>query len=560
MNDVATIKSAQVASSVEGYAKTTAQMRLMLALSGLFIFALNPLTFAGPDVQRYGALTLYLAFAYCIYAALHYIFIIMTLKVIPLRLVHWVDIGWLVVLISPSGGLESPFFPFFFFPILIASFHYGFAEGVRVTVACTLFSIGIHFFPLPSDVKNPTFPSLIHATALLILGCFIARWGGLEVIKKRQLKLLSEINSMPDPQLGTEQVIGVTLEKIREFYAAQSCIAVMKMQDASYVIYKVERDPSRHMVLSQALEKPIANRLLALPLQYSPSYSSNAEWFLSSTTMYESRETFGKKKPKYGEAVAQLLEAESFVSVPLLLQGQNMGRLYLVASSESLSAEDISFLKQLANQFTPHIENIHLLNQVAVAATKGMGQRISLDLHDGTIQPYIGLKLGLEALRRKMPAGDAITNEVDDLINMTAEGITELRAYIGGLKTRLDGPLLPAIRHMAEKYQQSYGVKVDLNADTTLKISDRLAAEIYQIVREAMSNIRRHTSAAEVSINLFCSDEALTLQIVNQGDKYQDFKIFQPRSITERTTHLGGTVKVSRDADGNTVVAVVIPL
>jgi signal transduction histidine kinase len=562
---ISTAKS-RPTSGVEVHAKTVALMRLMLAASGLFIFALNPAAYSDSAANGYDTLTLYFAYAYCAYAALQFAFPAYILKVIPLVWLHWVDVAWFALLITPSGGLDSPFLPFFFFAILHASFNYGFIEGMRVTIACFLLPIVVHFSPIhllffssPPEAQHPIYPAILRSTSLLVLGYLIARWGGLEMLQKRQLKLLSEINRMPDPHLSAEQVMGESLKKIRQFYDARTCLAVMKMPDASYVIFKVDNDPEKPMQLGQPLDKAIANHLLLLPAQYSLSYASNAEWFLSSMTTYESTATSRKRKSKYGEAISQLLEADSFVSAPLHLRGQNMGRLYLISCSDHLNSSDVSFLQQLANQITPHIENIHLLDHIASAATSTMRQKISLDLHDSTIQPYIGLKLGLEALHRKIPENDAIAGEVADLIRMTGEGIAELRNYIGGLKTRLEGPLLPAIRHMAEKYQQSHGIKVVVNADNELKISDRLAAEIYQIVGEAMSNIRRHTNANEATINLYSEEGQLIVQVANHNAG-QDFRSFKPRSISERVASLGGTVKVKHDADGTTAVTAEIPL
>ncbi|HSH55134.1 MAG TPA: hypothetical protein VK967_08915, partial [Methylotenera sp.] len=341
-------------------------MRLMLAASGLLLFALNPAAYSDSAAQSYDTLTLYFAYAYCAYAALHCFFSTTMLKALPSKWLHWVDVGWFVLLISPSGGLDSPFLPFFFFAILNASFNYGFIEGMRVTIACVLLPILVHFSPLQllffssQSHQQLIYPAILRSSSLLVLGYLIARWGGLELLQKRQLKLLSEINHMPDPHLSAEQVMGESLKKIREFYNARSCLAVMKMPDASYVIFKVESDPEKPMQLGQPLDKAIAGHLLLLPARHSLSYASNAEWFLSSMTMYESTSTPRKKKSKYGETISQLLEADSFVSAPLHLRGQNMGRLYLIACSDRLGGSDVRFLQQLANQITPHIENIHL--------------------------------------------------------------------------------------------------------------------------------------------------------------------------------------------------------
>lgn len=566
MNAITTTKSGPV-TGVEVHAKTVALMRFMLAASGLFIFALNPAAYSDSEANYYESLTLYFAYGYCAYAALHLAFPAYVLKFIPRNRLHWLDIGWFILLISPSGGLDSPFLPFLFFAIVHASFNYGFTEGMRVTLACVLLPILVHFSPIQLlfftsnlDGNHPIYPAILRSSSILVLGYLIARWGGLEMLQKRQLRLLSEINRMPDPHLSAEQIMGESLKRIREFYDARSCLAVMKMPDSSYVMFKVESDPDKPMQLGQPLSKSIATHLLQLPAQYSLSYASNAEWFFSSMSTYETDASPRKRKSKYGEAISQLLEADSFVSAPLHLRGQNMGRLYLISCSDHVNNSSVSFLQQLANQITPHIENIHLLDHIATAAASTMKQKISLDLHDSTIQPYIGLKLGLEALHRKIPEGDMIATEVEDLIRMTGEGIAELRNYIGGLKTRLEGPLIPAIKHMAEKYQLSHGIKVTVHADNEMKISDRLAAEIYQIVGEAMSNIRRHTNANEAMISLDSREGQLVVQVTNI-DGSMDFRSFKPRSISERVASLGGTVEVKHDNnDGITAVIAEIPL
>lgn len=561
MNAIQTSKNApQPANGVGALSKMIALMRLMLAVSGLLIFALNPSIYSSPAESSYDTLTLYGAYAYCVYAALHCLFPNTMLRIMLLPWLHWIDLLWYVVLIALSGGLDSPFLPFLFFAILVASFRYGAAEGVKVTVACVLFSILILFFPLTPEMQDPLYPSLVRAVTLLILGYLIACWGGLEALQTRQLRLLSEINRIPDPHLSAEEAMGESLEHIRKFYAAHACLAVMKMPDAGYVIFKVERDPEKTKMLGQPLDQGIAAHLLALPPQCSISYASNAEWYFSSATTYEPSEWSLRTESQYGEAIAQFLEAETFASVPLRLHGEDIGRIYLTSCRENLDSSDITFLQQVVNQITPYIENIHLLDKVAAAASVTMRQQISLDLHDTTIQPYIGLKLGLEALRRKITDNDAIASEVDDLVRMTGEGIAELRHYIGGLKARLEEPLLPALMHVAEKYQYNYGIKVAVNVSPDLKINDRLAAEIYQIVSEAMSNIRRHTNASQATINLSYQAGQLVIEVINHSDSTQAFTIFKPRSISERVTHLGGTVTVDHHADGSTVVTATIPL
>jgi signal transduction histidine kinase len=222
-----------------------------------------------------------------------------------------------------------------------------------------------------------------------------------------------------------------------------------------------------------------------------------------------------------------------------------------------------------ANEISPQIDHITLQNKVAADATLAMRQKISIDLHDSTVQPYIGLKLGLEALRRKIPDGEAIAAEVDELVDMATESITELRQYIDGLKSQiksqLGAPLVPAILEVAKKYQHRHGIEVTVNIDPGLKVNERLAAEIYQLVCEGLSNVLRHTTAKQATVNLRSCEEQLIVEVVNHDGSIQDFIHFKPRSMTERVTYLGGTVSVNHHpgdevAGSKTVVTAEIPL
>jgi signal transduction histidine kinase len=247
----------------------------------------------------------------------------------------------------------------------------------------------------------------------------------------------------------------------------------------------------------------------------------------------------------------------------------------------ALEEQSEAELKQLANETTPQIDHNSLQNTVAATATAdatfdatlAMRHKISIDLHDSTIQPYIGLKLGLEALRRKIPDSEAMAAEVDELLNMTTESIAELRQYVGELKSqskskaksKAGASLVSAILEIAQKYQYRHGIEVTVNADSDLKVSENLSTEIYQLVCEGLSNVLRHTTAKQAAVNLRSHQDQLIIEVVNQADSTQKFIHFKPRSMIERVAYLGGIVAVkhsagSKTAAGMTIVTAEIPL
>ena len=335
---------------------------------------------------------------------------------------------------------------------------------------------------------------------------------------KTKLKLLSEINRLSAPSLSAEPLLGNALLLIREYYQANACLAVMKMPDGSYNIFKAEKGTANPMLLGHALDESIAVHLLAIPPQYSIFYTPQAEWCIPFQRADKPQELLFETMSNFGEAISHLLEVDSFASVPLQLNEQYIGRLYLTHCSQKFDGADMLFLQQLGNQIKPQINHIRLQNKIATTAastaTLAMRHKISIDLHDSTIQPYIGLKLGLEALRRKIPEGAAIAAEVDELVIMAEESIAELRQYVRGLKCQIKSQLNPqlgtslvaSILELAKKYQLRHGIEVAVNADTQLKLSEHLSTEIYQLVCEGLSNIHRHTQSKKAEINLYCQN------------------------------------------------------
>src|SRR6185503_16220806 len=126
-------------------------------------------------------------------------------------------------------------------------------------------------------------------------------------------------------------------------------------------------------------------------------------------------------------------------------------------------------LKQAIDHFIAIAENIRLVDQMASDAAEEERKRIARDIHDSIIQPYIGLQMGLVGVRRRLsaPPNDAdnsdetllkIVNDAaadtDRLIEMTADGISDLRGYVHVLRDAGDSgdSLMSAVRRFALKF------------------------------------------------------------------------------------------------------------
>jgi signal transduction histidine kinase len=108
-----------------------------------------------------------------------------------------------------------------------------------------------------------------------------------------------------------------------------------------------------------------------------------------------------------------------------------------------------------------------------------------------------------------------------------------------------------------------------LEVEDKIEINDRLSAELFQIVAEGLSNVRRHALCDEAIIHLECKEGVIVLELKNRRPQavgengaasHSSKKLFRPRSIAERTELLGGETEVLIDENNFTVVRVSIPL
>ena len=206
---------------------------------------------------------------------------------------------------------------------------------------------------------------------------------------------------------------------------------------------------------------------------------------------------------------------------------------------------------------------IRLVDQLAAGAALEERKRIARDLHDSVIQPYIGLRMGLAGLRQKLVATDPdVHRDVDRLIEMTNVGLQDLRGQVSTLRGggSLRGVLVQAVTRFARRFSDATGIDVHVEAETDVLVDDRVGGEVFQIIAEGLSNIRRHTQAERALVRLACREGRLSLRIEDEGTSDDRWAPFTPRSITERVEALGGHVDIWARENGGSAVAVEIPL
>jgi len=544
--------------------------RLMLATSALVVILIEP-----SDSNRYLALT-YTAFMYTLYSAVFCVLAIKRSRLVPLGIMHWLDMAWYLALVALSNGANSIFFNYFFFAILVASFGWGYNAGLQLTlVSAFLFTI-VGLLTAPSGPEFQLDRLFLRPILLLILGYMISRWGGFKINLRNRLQLLKDATIFSNPRFGIDRTINAILESLRAFYDADACLLVILANTAdgkSYQLYRVVRGVHATGASPPEIDADLA-QLFLLPSQNDAViYRQDGR---RKTVLFDVKtHEISTGDPATSAKVAGALETKAYLSVPIFNRLLPVGRLYVIGGTQRFDNSAMDFVLQLMDHVTPLIENIRLVDNLASDAAERERRRIARDIHDSVIQPYLGLQLGIAALAQKLEAGNTtVLKDVKELLDLTNQELSEMRRYVWGLRTveERQDVLLPAIQRYAARFSSATGINVEVEAHGKVSVNDRLAAELFQIVTEGLSNVRRHALCDDARVDITCNEGTLLLQIKNRrppgsgtlnlGNDYNNEGqiSFTPYSIAERAALLGGETSVSVDENNYTVVSVGIPL
>jgi signal transduction histidine kinase len=546
-------------STNEADVQMVSRMRMVLAVAVLLAVSID-----SSVLTSVNTFTSLIFFFYLVHSIFVYVSLLQEKLFTKNVLVHRLDVLWFGLIVFSTGGVDSFFFLLFFFPIITSSFKWGFEEGGKVTIASAiLFSAS----GLTIETQNDFSRLLIRTLFLLTLGYMGAYWGESKVRLMHQLDLLRDVSKLSNPRFGVDNTITQVLNKTRIFFKASSCFLVMQDKDSgAFSLRTVSEGDAAPSMTADPLSMEAA-----LPLM---SFSSNnimvyirPLWTIMSYLFQESSKydcagrRWLKNKSASSNNLAELLDARSFISAPIKLRRKH-GRIYIVSRIGKLNKTDGLFLNNISAQAFPVIENMELLDSMASDAASKERQKISLDLHDTAIQPYIGLKLGLGAIRNKSAFDNLLNEDIDKLIVMTEKVIDDLRNFavafkIGGDKR--EPIFISALNQQATRVKEFYGINIAISLVGEVNLCDRLATEVLQLVHEGLSNICKHTLAQKGRVKIQFSETLLKIKIENENKNIAVTE-FTPRSISERAAGLGGVVHVNQGQGGNTVVNIEIPV
>jgi len=217
--------------------------------------------------------------------------------------------------------------------------------------------------------------------------------------------------------------------------------------------------------------------------------------------------------------------AVAHLAAPLQRGGETIGLLVAAASApRPFDVDDVETLSSLAAQAALAIENDRLqatLRDLAVVAER---ERIAREMHDGLAQVLGYVNTKSQAVAELLAAGRVADAEaqLDELAAAARSVYVDVREAIVGLRSPIgaDLGLADAIEGHAERFAEMAKVAVVVEASPEARALDLppgVAAELFRIVQEALTNVRKHAAANRVRIALTVSPDELAIVVADDG-------------------------------------------
>lgn len=193
-------------------------------------------------------------------------------------------------------------------------------------------------------------------------------------------------------------------------------------------------------------------------------------------------------------------------------------------------------------------------------AVEAERRRIARELHDSAKQRIHAAHLVLSSLRRG--ADGKSRQAIEQTLGELEAAAAELNTSLTGLRQDPPGGnLIDAIRERAARLEGVAGIPVTVSGSTR-QLPPPVAAHVFHVVSEAMSNAVRHADASEVRASLAMDDEGLKATVVDDGRGLAangGGNSHGLQSMADRAEMIGGTLRIGAARGGGTRVRLEVP-
>jgi signal transduction histidine kinase len=537
--------------------------RLILAAVSLLAISLDPTQPAQYPTSGYTILLLYSLWAAAILLLtwrnwwLDYRLAAATLAV---------DVSVFGLLVLLTEGYTSPFFTFFIFVVMAAAIRWGWRETALTATVVILMFYGGGFAALAwGNGQFELQGFLIRGTYLLVLSLLLTWFGINQQVRGPAQPRFMELEEGIDPE---SPPIASAMEHAATRTGAKRIVLVWwdKEEPWTHVAELAGGNMERHRFGPGEIEPPFSDASEDRPLLFDQRNNR------SLGTEKGRPQSLLARRQAINSDFASRFRIESGLAISIR-SGDYEGELFALGVP-GLCSDDLKVGDQVGREISSALDRFSAIAASEEGAVARARLSLARDLHDSVVQVLAGASFQLEAVRKRMRAGEEIDSAIAALQEDLGTEQRNLRGYIArlgaGRGSSRPVDFSKGMDDLTARISRQWGVRcAAFTSSDGIQVSAWAEHELHQLVREAAANAVRHGKASAVTIELSASRRQLHLSIADNGGGFPVHGEFDerglheqklcPMSLHERIKHLGGTLSLVSSPVGSRL-SMAIPL
>ncbi len=268
------------------------------------------------------------------------------------------------------------------------------------------------------------------------------------------------------------------------------------------------------------------------------------------------------------------------LAAPLQRRGQTIGLLAVGSGApRTFGVDEIEALASLASQAAIAIENAHLQSRLRELAVVAERERIAREMHDGLAQVLGYVSTKSQAVDEYLATGriDEARVQLAELAAAARSVYVDVREAILGLRSPIDpgAGLVGAVEEYARRFADASKLAVVVRATPEARaavLSPEAEAQVFRIVQESLTNVRKHAEAHRATLTLAVEGHALEIRVADDGRGFAatgpapadsrpaDWPQFGLQAMSERAASVGGSIEWTSGVQAGSTVRLVVPV
>lgn len=477
---------------------------------------------------------------------------------------HSVDLIVFACLMFLTTGPNSPFFVYFIFILVCATFRWQWRGTLWTAAAAMSITLLLAWYPsnLLLDHNFELNRFIIRIAYLAVVAGLLGYLGAYEESMREILSMLSQWprETLPDePGADGQGMLG---------HAA----AILRAPRA-VLLWEEEEEPWLHLLCWSAQgcryerqEPGTFGNVVAEGLEDASFFCLEAE---AAQALVVCNTAAGLQQrhcmPLHPEFVRRFGVSSACVSA---LDGEKISGYLIALDRAHLTPDDLVLGGIVAHEIAARLDHSLLLKQLRQGAAADERLRLAHDLHDGLLQSLAGAGLQLATVYRQIETDPAAAREnILQVQQLLASEQRDLRTQINEMKPLFsrrkteEFGLVKRLDELAGRIRRQWEVACSITCNTPApRLQRSMAREIYFVVHEALINAVRHAGAGTLRVEIAFDAQWVQITVADDGrgfgfqgrydqDQLSDLKR-GPVTLRERIDALNGKLAIDSSECG----------